>query len=71
LISGGRFCGQLFGNKDSWAEDSKMNFHTLSDINILLKDFTVELLREEDHPGKTALGEEKHWHIFHIVARKK
>ena len=71
LISGGRFCGHLFGNKDSWAEDSNMNFHTLSDINLLLKDFAVELLNEEEHPGKTALGDEKYWHIFHIVARKK
>ncbi|MDY6901272.1 MAG: class I SAM-dependent methyltransferase [Cyanobacteriota bacterium] len=71
LISGGRFCGQLFGNKDSWAGDSKMNFHSLPDINLLLKDFAVELLKEEEHPGKTALGHEKHWHIFHIVARKK
>ena len=71
LISGGRFCGHLFGNKDSWAEDSSMNFHSSSDINLLLKDFEVELLSEEDHPGKTALGDEKYWHIFHIVARKK
>lgn len=71
LISGGRFCGQLFGDRDSWAGDSKMNFHTLSDINLLLKDFAVELLKEVDHPGRTALGDEKHWHIFHIVARKK
>ena len=71
LISGGRFCGQLFGDRDSWAEDSNMNFHTLSDINLLLKDFAVELLNEEEHPGKTALGDEKYWHIFHIVARKK
>ncbi|MEM6400654.1 MAG: class I SAM-dependent methyltransferase [Cyanobacteria bacterium P01_D01_bin.116] len=71
LISGGRFSGHLFGKKDSWAEDSTMNFHTLSDINLLLENFEVELLSEEDHPGKTALGHEKHWHIFHIVARKK
>ena len=71
MISGGRFSGHLFGNKDSWAEDSTMNFHTLSDINLLLENFEVELLSEEAHPGKTALGHEKHWHIFHIVARKK
>ncbi|BAY86010.1 type 12 methyltransferase [Calothrix parasitica NIES-267] len=71
LISGGRFCGQLFGDKDSWNQDSNMNFHSLSDIDLLLKDFTVELLSEEEHPGKTALGDEKYWHIFHIVARKK
>ena len=31
----------------------------------------IELLDEEDHPGKTALGEEKHWHLYKIVARKR
>ncbi|MCJ8278495.1 MAG: class I SAM-dependent methyltransferase [Rivularia sp. ALOHA_DT_140] len=71
LIPGGRLSGQLFGDRDSWADNSTMNFHTLSKIQLLLKHFEVELLKEEDHPGKTALGEEKHWHIFHIVARKK
>jgi hypothetical protein len=38
---------------------------------MLLQPFEIEMLEEEDHPGKTAIGEEKHWHIFHIVARKK
>jgi hypothetical protein len=27
-------------------------------------------LDEEDNPGKTKLGEDKHWHIFHILARR-
>jgi SAM-dependent methyltransferase len=71
LIPGGRFSGHLFGNKDSWAADSTMNHHTLTDVESLLQSFQVELIDEEVHPGKTALGEEKHWHIFHIVARKK
>lgn len=71
IVPGGRFSGHLFGNHDSWAADSTMNHHTLSDVELLLQPFEVELLNEEDHPGKTALGKEKHWHIFHIVARKK
>ena len=48
-----------------------MNHHTLSDVKLFLKPFEIELLKEEDHLGKTALGKEKHWHIFHIVARKE
>ncbi|MBV6626233.1 MAG: class I SAM-dependent methyltransferase [Rivularia sp. (in: Bacteria)] len=71
LASGGRFSGQLFGNRDSWAIDPTMSHHTMSEIEALLQPFEVELLSEEDHAGKTALGHEKHWHIFHIVARKK
>jgi tellurite methyltransferase len=25
---------------------------------------------EEDEDGATALGTQKHWHVYHIVARK-
>lgn len=71
LIPGGRFCGQLFGDRDSWATDPTINYHTMSDVKLLLQPFEIELLKEEDRNGKTALGNEKHWHIFHIVARKK
>lgn len=71
LIPGSRFSGHLFGNRDSWANDSTMNHHTLSDVRLLLQPFQIELLKEEEHPGKTALGNEKYWHLFHIVARKK
>lgn len=71
LRSGGRFCGQLFGDRDSWAIYSSMNHHTREQVEMLLQPFEVEMLEEEDHPGKTALGEDKHWHLFQIVARKR
>lgn len=71
LHSGGRFSGQLFGDRDSWAIYTDMNHHTRAQIEELLEPFAIEMLQEEEHPGKTALGEEKHWHIFHIVASKK
>ena len=71
LGADGRFCGQLIGDRDSLAIHASMNHHSREQIEVLLQPFEVEMLNEEDHPGKTALGEEKHWHIFHIVARKK
>jgi tellurite methyltransferase len=71
LAPGGRFCGQLFGDQDSWAAYRDMNHHTRDQVQQLLSPFAVEWLNEENHPGKTALGEEKHWHIFNIVARKR
>lgn len=71
LIPGSRFSGHLFGNKDSWAANSTINHHTMSDVQLLLQPFQIELLKEEEHPGKTALGNEKYWHLFHIVARKQ
>ncbi|WP_246275416.1 class I SAM-dependent methyltransferase [Brasilonema bromeliae] len=68
LRSGGRFCGQLFGRRDSWAIYTSKNSHTRQQVETLLQRFEIEMLQEEEHPGKTAIGEEKHWHIFHIVA---
>lgn len=70
LPSGGRFCGQLFGDRDSWAIEPNLTHHTAEQVGQLLLPFQVEYLNEEDHAGQTAVGEEKHWHIFHIVARK-
>lgn len=71
LKSGGRFCGQLFGDHDSWADYPNMTHLTRGQLENLLQPFEVEWLQEENHPGKTAVGEDKHWHIFHIVACKK
>ncbi|HEY9802467.1 MAG TPA: class I SAM-dependent methyltransferase [Leptolyngbyaceae cyanobacterium] len=71
LKTGGRFCGQLFGDRDSWAIYPNMTHHTRTEVEKLLQPFTVEFFQEEDHPGTTAIGEQKHWHIFHIVACKQ
>ncbi|HEV2187171.1 MAG TPA: class I SAM-dependent methyltransferase [Stellaceae bacterium] len=68
---GGLFTGQLFGLNDSWnTPESGMNFHARDEVERLLRGFDVLELEEEDHPGKTKLGEAKHWHIFHLIARR-
>ncbi|HBB35207.1 MAG TPA: class I SAM-dependent methyltransferase, partial [Cyanobacteria bacterium UBA9273] len=71
LVPGGRFCGQIFGDRDSWVIYPSINYHTREQVDVLLQPFEVEAFEEEEHPGKTALGEDKHWHIFQIVARKR
>lgn len=71
LAPGGRFCGQLFGDQDSWSVYTDMNHHSREQVEQLLSPFILEVFEEENHPGKTALGEDKHWHIFNIVARKR
>jgi len=71
LNPGGYFCGQLFGDRDSWTVYPDRTHHTREQIQVLLKSFDIEWFDEEEHPGVTALGKEKHWHIFHIVARKR
>jgi SAM-dependent methyltransferase len=70
LRAGGRFAGQFFGQQDSWAGSPSMTFHTAAQIDELLRGFAVELFKEVEEDGKTALGEPKHWHVFSIVARK-
>ncbi|MGD1900214.1 MAG: class I SAM-dependent methyltransferase [Phormidesmis sp.] len=70
LNSGGRLCGRLFGDRDTWTTYPNRTHHTRTQIDRLLSPFKVELLDEEEHPGKTALGEEKDWHIYNIVAQK-
>lgn len=68
----GRFAGTLFGTHDSWAAaEHAMTFKTREQVDWLLKSFVVEDLMEVERDGKTATGEPKHWHVFHIVARKQ
>jgi tellurite methyltransferase len=71
LRSRGRFCGQFFGDRDSWAAFATMSHQTRQEVETMLQPFDVEFFFEEEHPGITPLGEEKYWHLFHIVARKR
>lgn len=71
---GGRFVGQLFGVRDEWAtkpDGITRTYHTREQVESLLTPFEIEMLDEVERPGKTALGEAKYWHVFHIVARKR
>ena len=70
LVPGGIFAGQLFGLRDSWASNHQMTFHAREGIEELLGSFDVIELREEEEDGHASSGP-KHWHLFHVVARKK
>lgn len=70
LRTGGRFCGHLFGDRDSWIDKKMLAYHTRQQAEALLQPFTIEMFEEEEHPGKTPLGEDRYWHVFHIVGRK-
>jgi SAM-dependent methyltransferase len=69
LPTGGRFCGQLFGDHDDWA-GSGVVVLTPAEVRELLAPFEIEMLDELDEDGSTAVGTRKHWHLFHVVARK-
>lgn len=71
LRHGGRFSGQLLGDRDTWAADPKMTHHSRGDVTHLLDGLEIERLDEDENPnGQTATGVAKHWHVFHVVARR-
>lgn len=72
LVEGGIFTGQFFGIRDEWVlEKNNMSFHTREKLFELFENFEILKLSEEERGGFLAAGTIKHWHIFHIIARKK
>lgn len=69
LKPGGVFAGQLFGPNDDFAKRGVVVL-SRAEVEALLVGLDVVRLDEVEEDGKTAVGEGKHWHIFHIVARK-
>lgn len=67
----GRFAGQLFGDRDSWSILEDRTHLSRAQVMACLDGFVFESLREEDRPSKYAGEAHKHWHVFHIVARKR
>lgn len=70
LRGGGRFSGHLFGDRDGWSDQDDLSFHTRAKLDELLAGFQVERLEEVEEDGLTATGKPKHWHLFHVVARR-
>lgn len=69
LPPGGLFAGQFLGPNDEWADKG----HALVDdpaLRRMLNSFETIHYEEVDREGQTALGKAKHWHVFHVVARK-
>lgn len=67
---GGRFSGQLFGDRDEWAPLPDRTHHARAELDRLFDGFLLEELREEERDSPDAEGNAKHWHVFHIVARR-
>ena len=71
LAPGGRFAGQLYGERDGWAGNPGITFMRRAEAARLLATLEVELFEEEESDAVTPRGKPKHWHVFHIVARKR
>ncbi|KUM34144.1 class I SAM-dependent methyltransferase [Pseudomonas sp. EpS/L25] len=67
---GGLFCGQLLGTRDSWASRG-VTVVDPAELTELLRDWEVLHHREEEEDGHTAVGKPKHWHIHHLVLRRR
>lgn len=67
---GGRLAGQFFGNRDTWASLPNRSHHSREEVLKLLEGFSIEMMREEERDDPPELRKPKHWHIFHIVAKK-
>jgi SAM-dependent methyltransferase len=65
---GGWFAGQLLGERDTWAPQHDISAFAIDEARALFDGFEIERFEEEekeDEPGP------KHWHVFHVVARRR
>ncbi len=67
----GFFAGHFFGPDDDWSVNEEMTFLNQIEVEKLLRNFQIEVIKEVNEVGKTVANTQKHWHVFHIVARKK
>ena len=68
---GGMFVGQFFGIHDQWNTlEQEMTFLTREQVEAVLHDMDVIEFQEEEMDGHIADGSPKHWHTFHIIARR-
>ena len=66
---GGWFAGQLLGDRDAWAGNDGITSFRRADAEALFDGWTIERFDEEDEEGQACAGP-KHWHVFHVSARK-
>ena len=70
LHPGGRFAGQILGPRDSWAGNLERSVLERGELDRLLQALDVEQIEEEETDTVTPIGEAKHWHIWHVNARR-
>jgi tellurite methyltransferase len=70
IRSGGRFAGQLLGDRDTWASRSDISSFRIEAARSLFdRAYLLERLDEEEKDDEDDDG--KHWHVFHLVARRR
>jgi tellurite methyltransferase len=67
---GGRFAGELFGDRDTWASSEEdMSFFDIASARALFDGMELESFVEEENDDR-GWDEMKHWHVFHAIARR-
>lgn len=66
---GGRFAGHLLGDRDTWAPQDGISSFSREQALERLAGFAIERFEEEENDGSACSGP-KHWHVFHVVARR-
>ena len=68
---GGRFAGEFFGDRDTWAStDDEMTFFEIDAARALFDGMELESFVEEENDDQGWGDEIKHWHVFHAIARR-
>lgn len=57
--------------KDEWKETKNMVFLDERQVLDLFKKFEIISFKEIEKDGITGLGQQKHWHIFDVIAKKR
>ena len=70
LEPGGRLACQLFGDRDTWASLADRSHFTRAEAEGLLSEYEIEFFQEDESDSVDVEGRDKHWHVFHIVARQ-
>ncbi|MDQ6899967.1 MAG: methyltransferase domain-containing protein [Candidatus Dormibacteraeota bacterium] len=67
----GVLAANFFGPHDEWnVPGDQRTFVTQAELEAMLTGLEIVALSEEDKDGQTAFGTTKHWHVYHVIARR-
>ncbi len=64
------FAANFFGPEDDWVKNGHCTGHSEAQIREMLKAFPVFKIAEDKGMGKTAVGPDKFWHVYHVIAKR-
>ncbi len=67
----GVFAGSFFGEMDEWVLNNKVNGLSKSQLESLFSDMIICHLIEKKEIRKSVMQNDKQWHYFEIIAKKK